>query len=516
MQKRKELSEKSKKLIAKQFNSDILNKSSGYYKQEKIYPITSKPNELKINIEKFIPHFKEEKAVERHFNNLLSDKQRNNSFVLKYKKLLPNKNQELEIIRKRNKTIKDNCLDKEGNFSCRRRYILEFYGIDKLNNSFDYNDVNNNINIIKDDVRDISKDKEKDYKDKENKKPKINNLKRHKNKVKEFILKSRNLDDYNGENYNNNNENDSTINNNNYEERFKTVNVMNKNNNIENNSFFNNFNNEKQYDKISRNKDQLDNQYNNILSYKNKEMVNKTTTNNTTNPQKKYNRLKTDIHYPGAYFNTTQNNITNRPKNFLHAKDISKIFYTKSNNPVKNTRIKKNEITKEDKEHYNLEFSFQNKNIKDNDISLLDSLSKKNIKEIFYRNGLHIYDINEDDMNLLSIEKKMEAKLRKKRNDENFENNYKKAINILEKKGIKVDKEQISNEQGYKSKNIIIQKKRRCTPGKVLYDNRFHKDENTKLNTGNNNFKRKSKNILPQYDINYKNNYKYKQKQLKK
>ena len=150
MENRKELSEKSKKLIAKQFKSDILNKNSGYYKKENIYPITSKPNELKINIKEFIPQFKEEKPYERKFNNLLSDKQRNNSFILKYKNIAPNKNKELEIIRKRNKTIKDNCLDNKGNLSCRKRYILEFYGIQKLNNTFDHN-----INIIKKD-----KDKE--------------------------------------------------------------------------------------------------------------------------------------------------------------------------------------------------------------------------------------------------------------------------------------------------------------------------------------------------------------------
>ena len=166
MENRKELSEKSKKLIAKQFNSDILNKKSGYYKKENIYPITSKPNELKINIKEFIPQFKEEKPYERKFNNLLSDKQRNNSFILKYKNIAPNKNKELEIIRKRNKTIKDNCLDNKGNLSCRKRYILEFYGIQKLNNTFDHN-----INIIK-------KDKDKEESRNLNKEIIIKNKKR--------------------------------------------------------------------------------------------------------------------------------------------------------------------------------------------------------------------------------------------------------------------------------------------------------------------------------------------------
>ena len=58
-----------------------------------------------------MPHFQEVKAVERHFNNLLSDKQRNNSLIINNKKFEPNKNEELEIKRKRAKTIRDNCYD---------------------------------------------------------------------------------------------------------------------------------------------------------------------------------------------------------------------------------------------------------------------------------------------------------------------------------------------------------------------------------------------------------------------
>ena len=461
MENMKELSEKSKKLITKNFNSDILNKFTGYYKTEKIYPISSKPNELKIKLEKFVPHFKEEKAVERHFNNNLSEKQRNNSFILKYKKLLPYKNEELGTERKRNKTIKENCYDKKGRFSSRRRYILEFYGIEKLNNRSkeeekeNEKENNNNINNVG---------------------SKFNNLKR--NKFRELILKSRNL-------YNNNydNENNSIFKNNN-EEKFNTV-----NNNIENYSFFNNFNDNK-YNKITRNKNQQDNLYNNIFSYINKKI---------------FNRLRTDIHYPGEYLNKTQ---SYEPKNFFHSKDITKLFFTKSNNPV-NIRTKNKEINKEDKEHYNLEFKLKN-----NDIKLLDNLTPKNIKEIFYRNGLHIYDINEDGMNIISIKKKMEAKLRKKINDENFENNYKKVVKIFGQKGVIVDIEKISNEKGFQ--NIII-KKRKGTPGKVLYDNRFHKDKNTKINTGNKNYiRKKEKNSLPQYDINYKNYFKYKLKKSKK
>ena len=275
MENRRDLSEKSKKLIAKHFNSDILNKSTGYYKTEHIYPIASKPNELKIKLEKFVPNFKEEKAVERHFNDLLSEKQRNNSFILKYKKLLPYKNEELEIERKRNKTIKDNCYDKKGKFSSRRRFILEFYGIEKLNNNFEYGDINTNNNIIKNE-RDTSKEEEKENKNINRVSGEFNNLKRK--KFRELILKSRNL-------YNNyDNENDSIIKNNN-EEKFNTV-----NNNIENNSFVNNFN-ENKYNKITRNKNQQDNLYNNISSYTNKEIF-QNTINNIIKPKKLFNRLR--------------------------------------------------------------------------------------------------------------------------------------------------------------------------------------------------------------------------------
>ena len=62
MEYRKELSEKSKKLIAKQFKSDILNRSTGYYKTENILPITSKPNEKKNKFKKICSSFPRDKG----------------------------------------------------------------------------------------------------------------------------------------------------------------------------------------------------------------------------------------------------------------------------------------------------------------------------------------------------------------------------------------------------------------------------------------------------------------------
>ena len=485
MENRKELSEKSKKLIAKQFKSDILNKSTGYYKKENIFPITSKPNELKIKLKEFVPHFEEIKAVERHFNNLLSDKQRNNSFIIKHKRIIQNKNEELEIQRKRAKTIKDNCYDNKGNFSCKKRYILEFYGFDNLNNNFEHN----NINTIKKDEEDnINKEKEKEIKEdniniiKNKINININKSRKYRNKIKEKILKSRNIEINREENF--------CIKPNNDEEKFNTV-----NNNIKiNNSVFNDNNEKIYYDKTPRKR-----------NLRNEDIIEDTLTY-TNFPNKIFNRIKTDIHYPGMYLNNTVSDIYKKTKNFFHAKDLTNIFYTKTEFPIKNLKLKKRETNKEDKEYFNLEFKSKDS---------LENLTQKNIKEIFYNNGLHLYDINEDKMNVLIPEKKLEAKLRKKIDDNNFENNYKKAIKLLEKKGIIVDKVKISNERGFQNK-IIVKKKRKGTPGTILYDNRFHKDENTKINTGTNiDFKRRSKHFVPQYDINYKNLVKYKESYFK-
>ena len=481
MENRKELSEKSKKLIAKQFKSDILNKSTGYYKKENIFPITSKPNELKIKLKEFVPHFEEIRAVERHFNNLLSDKQRNNSFIIKHKRIIQNKNEELEIQRKRAKTIKDNCYDNKGNFSCKKRYILEFYGFDNLNNNFEHN----NINTIKNDEEE-NINKEKENKDDNiniiKNKININKSRKYRNKIKEKILKSRNIEINREENF--------CIKPNYDEEKFNTV-----NNNIKiNNSVFNDNNEKIYYDKTPRKR-----------NLRNEDIIEDTLTY-TNFPNKIFNRIKTDIHYPGMYLNNTVSDIYKKTKNFFHAKDLTNIFYTKTEFPIKNLKLKKRETNKEDKEHFNLEFKSKDS---------LENLTQKNIKEIFYNNGLHLYDINEDKMNVLIPEKKLEAKLRKKIDDNNFENNYKKAIKLLEKKGIIVDKVKISNERGFQNK-IIVKKKRKGTPGTILYDNRFHKDENTKINTGTNlDFKRRSKHFVPQYDINYKNLVKYKESYFK-
>ena len=501
MENRKELSIKSKKLILKQFNSDILNKSTGYYMKEHIFPITQKPNERKINLKQFIPNYKEIKLEERRFNNTMSERQRNNSFIIKHMKLESYKNQQLEDLRKRSKTIKDCCYDEKGRFSSKKRYIFEFYGTDKLLNLS-----NNNIEYNK----------------------KNNQFKKRKN-FRELILKSRNNNnsnyDFNDSINYENNYNNSYINPN--YEQFNTINYEKEN------STFNNLNYKKNILFIHNNKNVIkeedkEAENNNIYNDNEKLSRNKipinyylSTMTNYRNPGKIFNRIKTDLNYPNINLYNTQtnnNNINTKQKKefYYHAKDISKLFYSKTNNPVKNIRIRKADKNIEDKEHYNLEFKYKCKNNEERN-KINDNFNQKKLKEIFYNNGLHIYDFNEDGMNILSINKKMEAKLRKKKFDENFDKKIKTVIKILEKNGINVEKYIISNDKGFQNK-VIVKKKRKGTPGTILYDNRFHKDENTKINTGigNKEYKRRIKNIIPQYDKNYKNFYKYNKEKYKK
>ena len=170
------------------------------------------------------------------------------------------------------------------------------------------------------------------------------------------------------------------------------------------------------------------------------------------------------------------------------------------NKPVKSNRINKNERDDDEKEYYNIEI----KNI--DSLKTIPLVDKKKIKEIFYKNGLHVYDFNEDGMNILSRDKKMEAKLRKNKRDENFDRNYRNSQRQLKKLNIIINKREIVSEKGFESR--VVRKKRKGTPGTLLYKNKGNKDENTKINTGFG-FKR-DKNILPISNKNYKNNYNYK------
>ena len=501
MENRKELSEKSKKLIAIQFKSDILNKSTGYYKKEKIFPITSKPNELRIKFKKFIPHFNEITPAERKFNNLLSDKQRNNSLIINNKKFEPNKNEELEIKRKRAKTIRDNCYDEKGNFSCKKRFFFEFYGINNINiekyDNSEFNVDNNSLNDIKNAKENEEKKEKNDINDDN---IDINYKKIKRKIIRKLLLKSRNENNFK-------NDNDIKPN----YEKFNTVNedkgislIFNKlNRKNKNNLFLNNIK-ERHLKKISRNKPQIN--YNDLYlsTFTNREIQN--TTSNIIIPNNIYNRIQTDI----TLNNTFSYNPREIPKNKI--KDISRVFYTKKNYPIKNIKIKQDMKNKDEKKYHNLEFKIKN-NKPNTELSPSNKINKKNIKEIFNKNGLHTYNLNEDNMNILSNDKKIKEKLRKNKEDINFKKYYKNIYEFMDNKRIELDKNKILDEKGFQNK--VVKRKRKGTPGKVLYDNRFHKDENTKINTGKKNKNlqnKKSKNILPQNNIDYKNHFKFKEK----
>jgi hypothetical protein len=499
MENRRELSEKSRKLIAKQFKSDILNTSTGYYKKEMIFPVTPKPNEVRPKVIEFIPKYKEIKPSEMWLNNLLSDQQKHNNLIMQNLKQIENKkNPELEALRQREKTIKDNCYDRRGNFSARKRHLLEFYGIETMYNT----------------ARSLSNSK---------------SIKEARKLNRSFFIqkipKSLDINSYDKEsfkdNYNyteySNRDNTREKNNNDAIDIINqddTINKGNKEDNIILNGAFINrrliIKNkmDKKFNKKSRN--------NNIFKIKNNLSG---TSNNLVNSfniknhkEKGINRIILPVEDNNKSFNNTKKNLNMikyslekqnkkkiNQKQFFHPKDLNKVFYTQTNKPAKSNRLDKSERDNEEKEYFNIE-------IKQLEPLKKDSMNEKKIKEIFCKNGLHIYDFNQDGMNILKRDKKMEAKLRKNKKDENFDRNYRKAIRELNKINIGINKTEIMNEKGFKSKEI--RKKRKGTPGKVLFNKKEQKDENTKLNTGFG-FKR-DKDIIPQKNNNYKNLYNYK------
>jgi hypothetical protein len=426
MEFRNEKSEKSKELIRKQFKSDIFNISTGYYKTENILPITSKPNELKYNINEFVPKYKEMKPSIRLFNDLLSHKQRRDySFDYGNKNIKSNltrQNSEVQILRGYTKIIRDNCFDEKGNFSARKRYRLEFYGKEninykKLNKSFSYT-----------------------IKDKRNKS--YANL--FKNSL--YIQKNQNNKDKN---------------------IFSSETPRKSKNDINNHKF--------------------------------------------KSPQNDYKKMKNNINFTkidklnklkSPSLQATYKKIKNEKMLFPHPKDIRKEFYTRTNHPIKSNKITIKNIDNDEKEYFDIE-------IKNDDIHNKEPLiDQKKLKHIFLKNGLHIYDFNDDGMNILSKDKKFEAKLRKNKKDENFDKNYRNVVRELNKINVKVNRRGIINETGFINKNV--QRKRKGTPGKNLYKNKENKDENTKLNTG---FTiKRDKYILPQRNLDYKNGYNYQMK----
>ena len=76
-----------------------------------------------------------------------------------------------------------------------------------------------------------------------------------------------------------------------------------------------------------------------------------------------------------------------------------------------------------------IEITNENNNTKKSNVIV----DKKKLKQIFLKNGLHIYNFNENATNILSNNEKFEAKLRKNKEDENFDKNYRNVVRELNK-----------------------------------------------------------------------------------
>ena len=128
MEFRREKSEKSKELIKIHSKSDIFNIETEYYKTENIYPISPKPNEIGKKLIEFTPKYPNTTHFQRKFDYSLSVKQKRDNNILNLRPSHSLKKFELEGQRSRYNDVKDYCLDKKGNFSSRKLYVLDIYG----------------------------------------------------------------------------------------------------------------------------------------------------------------------------------------------------------------------------------------------------------------------------------------------------------------------------------------------------------------------------------------------------
>ena len=327
--------------------------------------------------------------------------------------------------RNRSKEILDTCYDNKGVFSAKKLYQLEFYGKEKLN-------------TICNDNRRRNYKGNKSIKEKRN--TSNNKYLYNKKILSQNLPQELDIDSINNENSNQNLKNNFIDN---YSESYQANNTMN---NI------------------------------NVIQYNLSQNVKRQKEPNFENPQNKYHKKTFSI------TNINTNNINNikptdkfETKYYGHPRDITKVFSTESDNPIvrKLKKIDKVVNKNDEKDYYDIEI----KNI-DSDQNIDD----KKIKEIFYKNGLHMYDMNNDGMNGLFGDKKIEAKLRKDRNDERFDKKFKKVVKELDKYKIEMDECKINDEKGFLNKKG--RKKRKGTPGNALHNRNLDKQDNNKLNTG--------------------------------
>ena len=223
---------------------------------------------------------------------------------------------------------------------------------------------------------------------------------------------------------------------------------------------------------------------------------------------------KNDFKYNGYYKKKIENihhksikseNINN-PINHDNTQKKKKKNFTlfKSNKRENSLNLKKTNIESNKKE-----IKTHNKNSLENDDYYIEIkndnnensknniyVDKKKLTQIFLKNGLHIYNFNENGANILSNNSKFEAKLRKNKEDKNFDKNYRNVVKELNKINIKVNRVGLIYDNCIFNKNSKI---RKGTPGKNL------KKNNNKLNYGI----KRDKYVLPQQNQDYKNGYKY-------
>ena len=460
MDYRKELSQKSKKLIRDNFASDIFNIKTGYYKSEHILPVCSKPNEIRRDIKEFVPKFKELKHYERNFKNNISNAQKQNSEYMSLKPNFNRKNNELETKRNRSNDVKNNCFDKRGHFSAKKLYLLDVLGKDKK-------DMNN------DDAIRVKRNK-KIEKNRESRSIRDNRDHRSKSFYQEKKMIEKRIHGSFTINIDQDIFNKTYIN-------LKKTNCDNNNNsnssiNLLKNNLFSN------YQKDSK---KCKNIIANPITHSYKIIYTKKTNNKTSNNKTNNNINKINNNNRRYKYKYPKENIPKikLEKTFYpHPKDITKVFSSDTFNPIRKN-IKKIDLkVNGDQELFNLEI----KNFEYNKTEHILP-DEKIVKNILYKNGLHVYDFNADGLNGIYKEKKIEAKLRKNKGDENFDKNYRKAITELGKYNITMDKSEIVDGKGFQKEP---KKKRRCTPGNALYRNNKDKDKddknkkNTKLKTG--------------------------------
>ena len=229
------------------------------------------------------------------------------------------------------------------------------------------------------------------------------------------------------------------------------------------------------------------NSYNNINRKEKNELYYKEKSENIPKKQKKRENINNSINQENMQKIGKKNFAefkSNKRKNSLNIKKIKVESKKKEIKPHN-----KNALENDD---YYIEIKNDNNENTKNNIYV----DKKKLTQIFLKNGLHIYNFNEKGSNILSNKAKFEAKLRKNKEDENFDKNYRNVIKELNKINIKVKRVGLIYDNCIFNKNSKI---RKGTPGKNL------KKNNNKLNYGI----KRDKYVLPQQNQDYKNGYKY-------